>query len=68
MEVESLTASNSKMGKHFDTKTLRDEFYTFAIVKNMADFKKLLDSSYALQKCLIYKENCQKVEFLCNAL
>ena len=29
MEIETLMASNSKMGKHFDTKTLRDGFYTY---------------------------------------
>ena len=29
MEIESLMASNSKMGKCFGTKTHRDGFYTY---------------------------------------
>ena len=29
MEIESLMASNSKMGKFFGTKTHRDGFYTY---------------------------------------
>ena len=29
MEIESLMASNSKMGKHFGTKIHRDGFYTY---------------------------------------
>ena len=29
MEIESLMASNSKMGKRFDTKTHRDGFHIY---------------------------------------
>ena len=29
MEIESLMASNYKMGKRFGTKTHRNEFYTY---------------------------------------
>ena len=50
MEIESLIASISKMGKRFDTKTHRDGFYTYI---GYSEEKGVLQVTFRLFLCLV---------------